>query len=297
LYIYDGIYDKYEYAAASIPGYPQSGSFGSVVQAGQGFFVLALYDKIVFNFNSTMQVHNTSIAFLKSALAEEPWPGLQLKVKFGSKENMTAIVYNSEMSAGLDPGYDVGQFSAGPDVEIYTSLVLKENSVNFARQALPVTDCDKNVVPVGIDSEMGGEVTFSAYSVPLANYNFWLEDRKTGIFTDLNSDTYTVTLPANIYGTGRFFIYASTNIPTAGQKPPEGTQVRVWAYNDKIIIKGMVSEMAICEVYDLQGQKVLISRLTDGELNIVDLFSISRGLFLVRVVDGMKVYTNKIALL
>ena len=140
---------------------------------------------------------------------------MQLKVKYGNNENLTTIVYNSEMTAGLDPGYDVGQFSAGPDVEIYTTLAAKDNSVNFARQALPVIDCDKNIVAVGIDSEKGGEVTFSAYTVPLANYNFWLEDRKTGIFTDLNSYTYTATLPANTYGTGRFFIYASTNTPTA----------------------------------------------------------------------------------
>ncbi len=234
---------------------------------------------------------------MKSAAVEEPWPGLQLKVKYGSNESITTIVYNNEMTAGLDPGYDVGQFSAGPDVEIYTALVLKENDVNFARQALPVTDCDKNIVPVGIDSEKGGEVTFSAYSVPLANYNFWLEDRKTGIFTDLTFNTYTATLPANTFGTGRFFIYASTNMPTAVKTPPEVPDIRVWTYNEKVIIKGFVSEKATCEVYDLQGQKVLISRLTDGELNIVDLVSISRGVFLVRVVDGMKVYTRKIALL
>ena len=297
LYIYDGVNDKYEYAAASIPGFPQSGSLGSVVQAGQGFFVLALYNNIVFNFNSTMQVHNSTVALLKSAAVEEPWPGLQLKVNYGSNEGITSIVYNSEMTAGLDPGYDVGQFSAGPDVEIYTALVLKENSVNFARQALPVTDCDKIIVPVGIDSEKGGEVTFSAYSVPLASYKFWLEDLKTGIFTDLSSNSYTATLPANTFGTGRFFIYASTNIPTAVTEPPEAPEIRVWTYNDKVIIKGFVSEKATCEVYDLQGQKVLISRLTDGELNIVDLVSISRGVFLVRVVDGMKVFTRKIALL
>jgi len=297
LYVYDGVNDRYEYAAASIPGYPESGSFGRVVQAGQGFFVLALYDKIVFNFNSSMQVHNTAVSMLKSAAAEDPWPGLQLKVRYGSAESMTAIVYNSEMTAGLDPGYDVGQFSAGPDVEIYTALLLKENDVHFARQALPLTDSDKNTVSVGIDSEKGGEVTFSAFSVPLADCKFWLEDRKTGIFTDLTSSSYKTTLPAKTYGTGRFFIYASANMPTGVRNPQEVNELRVWTYNGKIIIKGQVSETATCEVYDLQGQKVLISRLTDGDLNVVELISVSRGVFLVRVADGTKVYNRKVALL
>ena len=112
LYVYDGVNDVYWYAAASAPGYPQAGDFGSVVQAGQGFFVLALYDGIVFNFNPTMQVHQTGVTLLKSADAEEPWPGLQLKVKYGDKENLTTVVYNSEMTTGTDPGSDVGQLGS-----------------------------------------------------------------------------------------------------------------------------------------------------------------------------------------
>ena len=72
---------------------------------------------------------------------------------------------------------------------------------------------------MGIDSEKGGEVTFSAFTVPLENYKFWLEDRTAGTFTNLNTNTYTVTLPANTYGTGRFFIIASTNTPTGIEKP------------------------------------------------------------------------------
>jgi len=119
------------------------------------------------------------------------------------------------MKTGLDPGYDIGQLSANPPVEIYTSLVSNDNGVNFARQALPVDDCDKNAVPVGIDSENGGYVTFSAETVPLGSYRYYLEDRLTGAFTELGKDTYSVTLPSKTYGTGRFFVYTSLSTPTA----------------------------------------------------------------------------------
>ena len=216
------------------------------IQAGQGFFVLAMNDVSLFTFRPSMRGHDTDVLLLKSAKTDESWPGLQLKVRFGEKESSTLIVYNDNMTAGLDPGYDVGQFSAGPDVEIYTSLVPKDNSVNFARQALPLTDYDKNIIPVGIDTEKGGEVTFSAFTVPLENYKFWLEDRTAGTFTNLNNNTYTVTLPAKTYGTGRFFIIASTNTPTGIKPLAEDTGVRVWTSNDKVIIKGEVSDRAIC---------------------------------------------------
>jgi hypothetical protein len=301
LYVYDGnsTTPLYLYAAADIPGYEEGGWFSDNIQAGQGFFVLALYNDIDFNFTPAMQVHNPDLTLLKSARAEaDPWPGLQLKITYGDKERATAIVYNSEMTTGRDPGYDVGQLSTGPDVEIYTTLVLKDNSVNFARQALPLTDSEKNIIPVGIDTEKGGEVTFSAYTVPIEDKKFWLEDRVTGTYTNLNTNTYTVTLPAKTYGTGRFFIIASTNTPTGIEKPQaEETGVRVWTSNEKLIIQGEVSDRAICEIYDLRGLKILETKLADGELNTVTLPSGLHGVYLVRVVDGVQVTTRKVALL
>lgn len=301
LYVYDGnsTTPQYKYAAAIVPydpGYEEDGFYSDNIQAGQGFFVLALYNNLTFNFSPTMQVNNTGVTLLKSAIAEKPWPGLKLKVKYGNNESQTTIVYNSAMTTGLDPGYDVGQLSTNPDVEIYTTLAIKDNSVNFARQALPLTDFYKYIISVGIDSDNGGEVTFSAYAVPLENYKFWLEDRTTGIFTDLNTNTYTVTLPAKTYGTGRFFIIASIKTPAGRGKPQaEDTNLPIWTSNDKIIIKGEVSDRAICEIYDTGGRKVMLIHLTDGELNTVALPSGSLGVYLIRVTDGVKVTTKKVA--
>lgn len=64
-----------------------------------------------------------------------------------------------------------------------------------------------NIIPVGIDFTSGGELTLGV-DVPFRNYKFWLEDRVTGIFTDLSSDSYRITLPAETYGTGRFCAWA-----------------------------------------------------------------------------------------
>lgn len=299
VYINNG--STYSYIGSEIPGYSNvSGTFSyNDIQVGQGFFVRANYNNVTFSFTPAMRTHNTTVPMTKSAKTEEnPWPGLQLKVQYGDKENSTLVVYNEKMSVGLDPGYDVGQMSTGPDVEIYTSLVEKDNSVNFARQALPLTDYDKNIIPVGIDSEKGGKVTFSAFTVPLENYKFWLEDRTTGTFTNLGTDTYTVFLPEKTYGTGRFFIIASTNTPT-GIKQPEAddTGVRVWTSNDQVIIRGEVSDRAICEIYNVNGKKVLDKRLSGGELNTIARPSGLKGVFIVRVTDGVKVTTRKIALL
>ena len=306
LYVYDGKNGYYRYVASVVPGYDQQGqegfiqggSFGSQVQAGQGFMVMANNNGVEFNFNSSMQVHNTVLPLLKSAATEDPWPGMKLKVKWGEKENMTTIVFDGDMNVGLDPGYDVGQLSTGPEVEVYTALVGRDKGVNLTRQALPVAGADTLAIPLGIDCYAGAEVTFSAITVPLGDKRFWLEDRTTGVFTDLTTKSYTVTIPENTYGTGRFYILASANTPTGINRPEaEETGVRIWIAMDKIIIKGDVSNRAVCEIYDLQGNRILENRLADSELNTVDIPTDLHGVLFVRVIDGMKVFTRKVAVL
>lgn len=306
LYVYDGKNGYYRYVASVVPGYDQQGqegfiqggSFGSQVQAGQGFMVMANNNGVEFNFNSSMQVHNTALTLLKSAATEDPWPGMKLKVKWDEKENMTTIVFDGNMNVGLDPGYDVGQLTARPEVEIYTALVGKDKGVNLARQALPVAGADTLAIPVGIDCYAGAEVTFSAVTVPLGDKRFWLEDRTTGVFTDLTTKSYSVTIPERTFGTGRFYILASANTPTGINSPEaEETGVRIWIAMDKIIIKGDVSNRAVCELYDLQGNRILENRLADSELNTVDIPTGLHGVLFVRVIDGMKVFTRKVAVL
>jgi len=298
LYVYDGLANVYRYAAASIPGFPLAGDFGDYVQAGQGFFVLALYNGANFTFASSMQVHQPATILLKSGEAtDDPWPGLMLKLKSGDKERLTTIVFNDTMTPGSDPGYDVGQMSTNSGIELYTILAAGDNSVNFTRQALPLADAEKKAIPVGIDLKNSGEVTFSAFTVPAGNTRYWLEDRVSGTYTDLTTNSYTVTLPANTFGSGRFFIIASANTPTAiSRDEADETGLRIWVSGGKVIIKGKTGDMALCEVYDLRGKTIMESRLSDSELNVLDLPGNLHGVYIVRVVDGPKVTTRKVAL-
>ena len=268
------------------------------VQVGQGFFVLAMNDYSTFTFNKNMQDHSTGALMLKSGGAKDRWPGLQLKVKSGENENMTTIIFNEDMTVGLDPGYDVGLMSYGPGAGIYTALV-EDNGINFTRQALPVNGSVKNIIPVGIDFENGGKITFSADVEPLRNYKFWLEDRMTGIVTDLGTKTYSVTLPAKTYGTGRFFVYVA-----AGRSIRPRTDnanlldIRIWSSQDRQVnIQGVVSERATCEVYDTFGHKIFETRLTDGGYNSFNMPSAGKGVYLVKVSDGDKIRTQKVVFL
>ena len=293
IYIYNGA--NYYFIAASTPGYPDLGQFpGSDVQAGQGFFVLAKYNNVPFEFTPAMRTHNTVAEMMKSAPA--PWPGLQLKVKYGETETATLVVYKDGMSTGLDAGYDIGHLSPGAEIELYTHLAGGGSDFNFTRQALPSDMAGTTAVPVGLDFASGGEVTFSAYTIPLEGSRFWLEDKVTGTITDLNTKSYTVTLPANSFGTGRFYIIASANSPTDVELPgADNGGLKIWNSGGRVIIQGEVSEGSLCEIYTMNGSMIAETRFAGGEMNSIALPAGSRGMLIVKVTDGPKVVTRKIA--
>lgn len=295
IYLYDG--SSYGYIGYPTgwnlvnPGQPSQ----THLQVGQGFFVRAMNNSSAFTFAGSMQVHKTTMAYTK---AETAWPGIQLKVTQGVNEESTLVVFNDGMADGLDKGYDIGQLAVYPDVDIYTSLVLNDNGVRYIQQALAIPDNNDKIIDVGIDSENGGEVTFSATTVVPEGYSFILEDYTAGVFTDMTTDTYTVTLPANTYGTGRFFLHTKYD-PQTGIDPvdPDQTDVRIWASQRKVIIKGALSQKAIAEVYDLQGHKVCNIRLTGATINTIDLSSSPDGVYIVVVVDGDRIYRQKVIVL
>lgn len=279
-------------------GWPFGNELTSIenVQAGQGFMVLAMNDASAFTFDSGMREHSTATALLKSASADSRWPGLQLRIKSEDYENNTTIVFNQDMTAGLDPGYDVGHYSSGADLAVYSHLA-DDNGNNFVRQALPVSGTGFHAIPIGVDFKKGGRVTFSAVTVKNGSESYWLEDRLNGIFTNLCINKYSTVINPNTYGAGRFYIYKSANTPTAIEDESDDSEIRVWASGHELMISGVVGPSSVCTVFDVRGQKITERVIDDSELNIVPLPAGSRGVFLVRIVDGPRIVTRKVAVL
>jgi hypothetical protein len=266
------------------------------VQVGQGFFVLAAQNGSTFSFTPGMRRHNSTVSMLKSTSRESAWSGLQLKAKSGADANYTTIVFNKSMTSGLDPGYDVGILSSGSGVEIYTTLA-EDNGINFTRQALPEPGCDTTVIALGVDSRDGGEVTFSAFTRPLPDHTFYLEDRETGVFTDLSKGSYKAILAQKTTGTGRFYVSIVPVGKSSRRQPsaePEMKNIRIWAAAGKINIQGDVSNAATAEVYNLQGSKVLVTKLNESSYNSFEMTYGAKGVYVIVVKDGQKVYNQKV---
>jgi hypothetical protein len=298
VYLYDG--SVYYYIGSPVEGWDENnpGEITQSIQAGQGFFVLAQKDNTTFTFARSMQEHSTGATLLKSARVGDRWPGLRLKVQGRDAVSSTLVVYNEEMTAGIDPGYDVGLMSSGSDLEIYTRMP-GGKSVDYVRQALPLGNYDDNIIPVGIHSDSGGLITFSADVEPIRSLKFYLEDRETGVFTNLNNRDYTVNIPANTNGTGRFYLYVTANIRRVIRSHGDdhnAMNMRIWSSHNQVYIEGEVSDRAICQVFDTRGIKIFETQLTDSYYNTFTLPAARRGVYLIKVIDGDKIFTKKIVL-
>jgi hypothetical protein len=268
-------------------------SVQSSFQQGQAFLVKPKTGINTINFSAAMQLHSATIP-LKSANA--PWPAINLIAEVNGLKNSALITFNSQMTKGLDPTYDAGLLKGASELVVYTKLV-EDNGIPFAIQALP--ENAEMVIPVGVDSKAGGEVTFSSEITNLSpDTKVFLEDKVNKTFTDLTKSAYTTTIAANSSISDRFFLHTSDLISglddqTSGDKSWD--KLNAYAVrNVELRIVGEVSDKAVVTLCDVLGRVVLVNKLNAGILNTINLPSIRNGIYLITVKDNGKVRTFKI---
>ena len=155
------------------------------------------------------------------------------------------------------------------------------------------------IIPVGVDSKTGGQVVFSAetFSLP-SGVKVILEDKVAKTFTDLATTTYKAVLVPNSIVADRFQLHNSTSTIQGNIGDPTlGGKLTAYAYmNSEIRIVGQVSKDAVATLYDVQGKSVIITKLAEGSLNVIPISSVSTGLYLLSVKDGVNSQSFKILL-
>jgi len=265
----------------------------NVFAPGQAFFVKAASAGTV-EFNNNMQVHQTGAMF-KARASTLSWPGITLTASNIATSSSAIITFNDNMTNGLDPTYDAGLLRGTNGLSLYTRL-LEDNGVDFAVQCLP-ENYNNLLIPVGVDSKEGGEITFSAETVDLpAACNVILEDRTTKTFTTLTGGaTYKTTVLAGTTDIGRFYIRTGDNFTTGTSGLTAAIcNLKAYTVNGAIIIEGEVSDQAIATLYDLQGLKVLVHSLQKGSLNILSCPDLINGIYLLTIQQDGEIVTRKL---
>jgi len=285
---------------------PTNGSYDIINQAsgarylapGQAFFVKAAVASTV-AFNANHQTHQTTNNFQKSATTSIPTITLTADNKSGTVSS-TNIKYMNGTTLGLDPGYDAGQFGAtgAGNFNLYTQLV-QDNGVNFGLQVVPDTNYETTVIPIGVDANIGTQLTFKATATDLPiDKKVFLEDKLLNSFTEINNTdkSYTVTLPSNLSGTGRFYLHTrSSTLDIDDYSVLESQYTLVTSpEQNNIRLYGAVTEKGSVNIYDTFGRQIHNTTLQKGSEQNIKVPVLSTGVYILKFNIDNKPFSKKI---
>ncbi|MEX6626053.1 T9SS type A sorting domain-containing protein [Tenacibaculum salmonis] len=259
---------------------------------GQGFFVQMENTGGVVDFTSTMLLHQQSAS---SRTAVQTSVAITISDENTSKT--TQIKYLSNTNDGLDIGYDAGYFDGGQSkVGVYTKLADGTyDDTNFMLQCVNNEKVSATVIPLGIKTTKAREVVFSAKAMNLPqNLNVYLEDKETNKVTKLsNGGEYKATVSG---GSGRFYVHAKTS----SNLNPDiivdlSTKLSVYKTDNNTLVIDGLKENATVNLYSILGKKVFSKEITNTT-KTVSLPSLSTGIYVVKVQEGINQISKKISI-
>ncbi|PQJ80108.1 T9SS type A sorting domain-containing protein [Polaribacter porphyrae] len=266
------------------------------IAPGQAFFVHAPNNGgTSASFTRAMQTHQTGNIFLKSS---SNYPELILKLS-DSKNTATAKVrYIQNKTTGLDVGSDIGTFTGeNSQFNIFTHLVKDSKGIDFAIQALPNTNYENMIVPIGINAEYGKEIQFSIHTTNLpTNLKVYLEDKKNNTFTRLDQENtfYQINLEQNEKGIGRFYLHtnhSSLNI----ENEVNFKNIVIHKLNASTVrISGLSNQKIDVSIYNTIGKLVHTTYFILKNLKDINLPNISKGVYIIKLEAKLGSISKKI---
>jgi len=266
------------------------------IAPGQGFLLANKPDDVsnTITFTTGMQTFTGTDDFIMGRNSNNSQK-LRLRADQGSNNFVTEFYFNSNSTLGLDPGYDAGVYNGtSSNFMIYSQLVEDNTGYNMAIQSLGLADLNDVIIPLGLKTLQGQQVTFSIEESTLPEGTLvYLEDNQTNTFTSLNTGDYTFTSDAVINGTGRFFLrIGNSTLSTINQ---ESKNLQLFATEKTLFINGLLLDNTKISVYDIQGRLVLTSYLEEGsESNKIDTNSLNPGIYVVKLNNEQQQQTKKV---
>lgn len=263
---------------------------------GQGFFVRSVSGGGTISFTPDMRTTGSSDDFIVGRTANIDVALAKLQLNKGSDIFTTDIYFNSNATKNLDPGYDAGAYQ-GNAAGIFTELVEGNTGVELAMQALAYDDLNDVVVPLGIKTSAGEQISVSlnADSNLPGNINVYLEDNLANTWTLLNTGDYNLTPTVELSVTGRFFVHFTTSTLSTQENVLSGLQIYLDQPSRAVRVKGQLAADTKAVIYDIQGRQVLEQVLSnDTTDNSIQVNSLNTGIYLVQLNNRTQNRTQKV---
>ena len=250
---------------------------------GQGYFVKVNANGNV-TLNENMQSHQNGNHFLRSSSDRFE---IKLKINIGDSEKNTDIKYVSGATTGLDEGYDAGLFNASSTAfSLYTNLVTDNDGTKFALQALPNSNYNTMIVPVGLNASKESEINFSADIINIpTGIKVYLEDKVENNFTRIDKDnvSYTTTLLEDVSGIGRFYIHTTSEVLSVKSLISD-SKIKIYKTDANLIkVTGLNDENTTFKLFSILGKEVLNRSLNNKKVQEVTLPKLNSGIYFVQI--------------
>ena len=288
LYVWDESYSTSGYRVINYLTDPD------VASLGQGFLIKVRESGSI-GFNPSMQVHQPE-AQQKSATTERP--SIKLTLNQSGSQASTEIIFSSQATNGLDPGFDAGLLQPDLNISLYTRLV-DDNGNDFAIQALPLPNASPIAIPLGLTSMPGGEVLLSAVLNHIPSHiKAELHDRQSNTIYPFHSEKTSVSLQLNSSSSFSDRFYLVLNNQTTETSPDALEPIfRVYRGQEEIVLEGQFSSLAIVRITDLQGRVISECRPGSGNSHHISTRKLTTGIYLFQIRDHDRFKSFKIPVL
>ena len=167
----------------------------------------------------------------------------------------------------------------------------------MAIQSLPYNDFNDVVIPLGVKALANGALTIGldpSSSLP-QNINVYLEDTQENTLTLLNNSDYILTPTTTLSGTGRFFLRTSEDALSTIEDDLDTLNIFALNNSREIMVSGQLKEHTVLNLFDIQGRKVLSTKLDNSTIeNRIDVSNLSGGVYVVTVLNNGQQKTQKV---
>lgn len=270
----------------------------TLITPGQGFFVSAdATNTPLYNLEFTPTMRSTGISddFIPNRNAQLVY--LKLNASTNNKSYRTEFYFNSNVSLGMDFGYDAKIWGANaPNFALYSHLVEDNNGLPKALQALNVTDLSNVSIPLGVNANQGEQLTFSILESTLpATVDVYLDDTIANTSTLLNNSDSVLTPNTNLSGTGCFFLRYTEDALSKSEDDFSTIQIYATKTPRTVFINGMLPNNTKAKIFDLQGRLILNAQLNSNNTsNQIDVSDFSSGVYIVKLGNGLQQKSQKV---
>jgi Ig-like domain CHU_C associated len=251
------------------------------------------------NINRTMLSHEPNGMNLKTTSEFKAF--VRMNLAQGVKTDQFVVYLEDEFTNGYD-GYDGEKMFVAGMPQVYT----KTGSYKLAIQSVKA-DKSKTTIPVSVEIPTPTMYTFAFIDHHVQSGKVFLEDKKYGIYVDLDIDTAYTFFSTSGTLHDRFALHFMRKVIGAA----DPTIVDDWAHaelgqDEDLAIKSLANEAvlvsrpvehegtAVVTVFDLSGKQVYSSQM-ESTTQQFDLH-VLHGIYLIQVVSNGQLFSQKVLL-